>query len=51
MDNKTILVKFPYSAPVFERYGKVSDLTQNVGTLGKLDGAPVSNPNSVAKTH
>ena len=51
MDNKTISVKFPYNAPVFERYGKVSDLTQNVGTLGKTDGAPIATPNSVARTH
>jgi hypothetical protein len=44
-------VKLQYSTPLFERYGKVSDLTQALNTNKHSDGIN-SNPNSANnRTH
>ena len=43
--------KLPYNAPVFERYGSVSDLTRSLNTNQHIDGIGGRPTSACNKTH
>jgi hypothetical protein len=52
MTEKTTSTKLPYNTPLFERYGKVSDLTQMITGSAHKDGGTGSFPTSPgSRTH
>ena len=51
MTRSTDQQKLPYTAPVFERYGSVSDLTRSLNTNAHVDGVGGRPTSSNNKTH